>query len=548
MNVNQIKRKALSIILLLFVSIQGVSSQDLEYLYGKVVDVETGEPIIFANIHLKNREMGVISNFDGGFRIPLNYKQLGDILVFSSMGYESEERIIDEFLKDSIVLVKLHPATFQLTEVDVSVSRNSKAELSPKEIVSKSISLITSNYPIQPYSQIGYYRDYQKDNNEYINLNEAIIEVIDQGFKAVDSTTSKVVIYDYLKNDDFRRDTFALKPYDYDLREGGKVIDKAYLDSYGGNEFVILSVHNAIRNYKISSYSFIYTLETDLLSEHSFKKIDDTFLDGIYLYTIEFSKKISNYTAIGKLYIDKNSFSIYKLEYILYNNSTKNALNSSDKNGVKKQPIFEVITEYRKSGDKMYLSFISLNNQFRVMVPPKFKVEFVDFNFNAERVEKEKVEFNGNSFVLTFNKDLNGIKTYNLWKKDILFKGQSIKINRAVIIGNQIILYPALNKIKFKKFFEEFDAEKENFMRDLVEFNLPELRDIDDNKVGLWTTKYYSQFREFFIQDHNLNPRFIDSKLLMDKKKPIFENQSISSPYDGKNYWMNTPLQNNIKY
>ena len=116
------------------------------------------------------------------------------------------------------------------------------------------------------------------------------------------------------------------------------------------------------------------------------------------------------------------------------------------------------------------------------------------------------------------------------------------------LIGNQIILYPALNKIKFKKFFEEFDAEKENFMRDLVEFNLPELRDIDDNKVGLWTTKYYSQFREFFIQDHNLNPRFIDSKLLMDKKKPIFENQSIRSPYDGKDYWMNTPLQNSIKY
>ncbi|VXB89723.1 carboxypeptidase-like regulatory domain-containing protein [Maribacter litoralis] len=548
MNVSQIKKKVTTIIILLFVSIQGISSQDLEYLYGKVVDVETGEPVIFANIHLKNRNMGVISNFDGGFRIPLSYRLLGDILVFSSMGYESEERIIDEFLKDSIVIVKLHPATFQLSEVDVSASKVSKAELSPEEIVSKSISLITSNYPIKPYSQIGYYRDYQKDKNEYINLNEAIIEVVDQGFKAIDSTTSKVIIYDYLKNEDFRRDTFALKPYDYNLREGGKVIDNAYLDSYGGNEFVILNVHNAIRNYKISSYSFIYILETDLLSEHSFKKIEDTFLDGVYLYTIEFTKKISNYTAIGKLYIDKNNFSIYKLEYVVYDNNSKNNLNIPDKNGSIKQIIFEVITEYRMKGNKMYLSFISLNNQFRVMVPPKFNVEFVDFNFNAERLEKEKVEYNGDSFVLTFNRDLNGIKTNNLWKKDILFKGQSIKINRAVIIGNQMVLYPALNKVKFKKFFEEFNAEKENFMRNLVEFNLPELRDIDDNKVGMWSTKYYNQFREYFIQEHNLNPRFIDSKLLMDKKKPIFENQSMSRPYDGKDYWMNTPFQNSVKY
>jgi hypothetical protein len=548
MNVNKLKGKVLNLVLLLFIAIQGLCAQGEDYLYGYVVDADTGEAIVFANVHLKNRKMGVITNFDGGFRIPLKYKELGDELVFSSMGYTTVERFVDDLSIDNLIIVKLHPALFQLTEVDVTATVTKAKKLSPREIVSKSISLIPSNYPIQPYSQIGYYRDYQKDKNEYINLNEAIIEVVDQGFNAVDSITSKVVVYDYLKNEKFRRDTFALRPYNYNLKEGGKIIENAQLDSHGGNEFVILNVHNAIRNYKISSYSFIYTLETDLINEHSLKRLDDTFLNGEYLYTIEFVKKISGYHAIGKLYIDKNNFSIYKLEYVLYDNSTNNALNFPDKNGIEKQLIFEVITEYRKSGDKMFLSFISFNNQFKVLEPPKYNVEFVDFNFYAERFEKENVAITGNSIVLTFNKSLDDIETDNLWKKNILFKNQSIKINRAVIIGNQIVLYPDLSKVKFKKFCEEFNAEKEKFMSDLVEFNLPSLKDYDGNKVGLWTTKYYNQFREYFIQEHSLNPRFIDSKLLMDKKKPIFENQPINITNKVKDYWMNTPLQNSIQH
>lgn len=546
MNVNRFKKKVLYLTVLLLVVIQGLSAQSGEYLYGYVLDASNGEAIVFANIHLKDRQTGVISNFDGGFRIPSNYKELGDILVFSSMGYEKEELSITEFIKDTNVVVKLRPSTLQLTEVDVIAPKRLKKELSPKEIVSKAISLITSNYPIEPYSQIGYYRDYQMDHDEIINLNEAIIEVVDQGFNAVDSTTSKVLIYDYIENIDFRRDTFALKPYDYDLKEGGKVIDRAFLDGYGGNEFVILSVHNAIRNHEMSSYSFVYKLDTDLLNEHSFKRTNDTFLNDDYVYTIEFTKKKYNYLAVGKLYINKSNFSINRLEYALYHTKGKNSLNVSDKNGVKKTLIFDVVTEYRKNGDKMFLNFISLNNNFKVLVPPKINVEFIDFNFTAERLEKKKIEFNHDNFVLNFNKDINGLIINNLWKKGILFKGQSIKIDRAVVIGNQLVLYPNLSNAKFKNFFEEFDVEKEQFMSDLVEFNLSELRDDDGNEVGMWTTKYYNQYREYFVQENNSKPRYIDNSLLMDKKRPIFDNQPNSKPNNFDNYWMNTPLRSTV--
>ena len=54
------------------------------------MDAKSGEPIVFANIHLENRNVGVISNLDGGFRIPLSYREMGDVLVISSMGYETK--------------------------------------------------------------------------------------------------------------------------------------------------------------------------------------------------------------------------------------------------------------------------------------------------------------------------------------------------------------------------------------------------------------------------------------------------------------------------
>ena len=48
--------------------------------------------------------------------------------------------------------------------------------------MAKAIENIKNNNPIDPFSYIAYYRDYQFVDKKYINLNEGIAEVFDQGF------------------------------------------------------------------------------------------------------------------------------------------------------------------------------------------------------------------------------------------------------------------------------------------------------------------------------------------------------------------------------
>ena len=67
--------------------------------------------------------------------------------------------------------------------------------MSAGRIVKEAIKRIPNNYPVDPFSYIGYYRDYQQvtdssyladmnfeDKHTYINLNEGVIQVFDAGF------------------------------------------------------------------------------------------------------------------------------------------------------------------------------------------------------------------------------------------------------------------------------------------------------------------------------------------------------------------------------
>jgi len=72
-----------------FVMLQAtvVFSQQESFVAGKLLDLKTKEPIPFATIRIKNKSKGVISNFDGGFKIPIEFQKIGDTLEISSLGY-----------------------------------------------------------------------------------------------------------------------------------------------------------------------------------------------------------------------------------------------------------------------------------------------------------------------------------------------------------------------------------------------------------------------------------------------------------------------------
>lgn len=525
------KYRKLSILFFLFFS-TFLAAQNQEFIAGKLIDAQTQEPIAFASIRIKDRALGMISNTDGSFKVPLKYKEYGNIIEISSMGYQSVELIIHDFLIDEINFIELQPSAFQLQEALVLGKKRNQKNISAEKIVQNAIDRILDNYPIEPYSQIGYYRDYQLDNTQYINLNEAILEVYDEGFNTYDALNTKVVLFDYKQNTDFSRNLFAEKPYDFN--KGNKIIDKAYLPSYGGNEFTILNVHNAIRNYNINTYSFANYFESDFLKQHTFWKEDNTYIDDKILYTIKFKKLDSDAKAFGTIIIAKEDYSIYKLEYALYDGNKRNTSGLADKNGMKTQLIFEVNTEYQKINNRMFLNYISFHNTFKLQEPPKLVLQGVELDVDNKL------------FLLTFSQELIPVLAQRVRNFEITFEGERLVIEKVDLLKNKVFLYPKLDKQRFKNLFNRVLAKASlvALSETALKIEVKNLEDIHGNEINKWTNNYFNQFREFFVQQIKPNNRApLNIIIFMDRGRPIFKYQPFYKPPNFSDYWMNTPLR-----
>jgi hypothetical protein len=555
------KRTVREICLILFVFLVSstfLSSQERKYITGRLIEEKTKEPIPFGSIRITDRALGVISNEDGSFRIPLKYREYGNIIEISSMGYITKEVSIHAFLLDTINIVMLEPALFDLDEAIVRARRKRGSRPSPEKIVQKAIDAILENYPTTPFAQVGYYRDYQIYKGNYVNLNEAIIEVVDQGFKALDFSTTNAIIYEYKENTDFPRDSLAEKPYNY--KQGTKTVEKGYLSSYGGNEFVILNVHNAIRNYMVNSYSFVNRFDTDLLKNHTFSQEADTFIGNELVYTIGFEKILTNVNSYGKLFISKYDYSIFKMEYAVYDNLIGDNSTQNDKDVWNKQPIssgygipvgnnsaelhkygrdsapiFEVITEYQKQEGKLFLNYISFNNGFSVRQPPKLTMKFLEL----DRGEK--------CFVIGFSKLLHPEEGRKIKNYQVRFKNKRIKIDRLSVIDDKVFLYPKLDDQKFLLLVKEIEDNLSavNLLSETsLKVEVNKVRDIEGNLIDDWSVKSFNQFREFLVQRVVKPVNSLSSKFFMKKDRPIFKDQPMLKPDNFDDYWMNTPLQN----
>ncbi|UJH66743.1 carboxypeptidase-like regulatory domain-containing protein [Allomuricauda sp. SCSIO 65647] len=501
-----------------------------DFLQGKLIDAQTIEPVAFATVRVKGRAIGVISNLDGSFRIPQKFKKYGDTLEISSMGYEKRQILISTLPADKVQRIYLQPGVFELQEAVVRAKR--KRRLSARAIVRRAIENIPKNYPTSPFSIVGYYRDYQLKKGEYINLNEAILEVYDSGFDQVDSATSKVRIYEYEPNFDFERDTLADNPYNYISRE--KIIDDAYLFDYHGNEFSILRVHDAIRNYNLGSYSFIYQFDRDLLPNHSFSKEGTSYSDKTPLHKINFQKKLADHQAFGTLYISHGDFAIHKLEYSVYSLKNRKSRKVSNKHDSSGQLLFEVLTEYQKNSDKMYPHYISFHNKFQLLKPNEFRVVDVFWNLYKKRFE------------ILFNREPLGKDATKKDNYSIIYEGYKVKFKTVVSYGDQVWLYPKVSTQEDKEAMAQIEqlADSDELKIGVLSINIQNIRDKAGNLINARRYEDVDQYREFFVQQIKPVVSLPANSLLMDKRKPIFKNQPIHRPENFDDYWMNTPLKN----
>ena len=107
----------------LFLIAQVLHAQDIGFIKGKLVDSETGEPVPFATIKLKNKMVGVISNADGDFQLPNKLKSLAEAIEISCIGYFTKSISLDELLPNQLNVIKMQLSTRQLGEVVINAKK-----------------------------------------------------------------------------------------------------------------------------------------------------------------------------------------------------------------------------------------------------------------------------------------------------------------------------------------------------------------------------------------------------------------------------------------
>jgi hypothetical protein len=492
-------------------------SQSPYFIAGKVINSVTTKPVPFASIKLKNSHLGVYANTDGDFKVSLNPDFQDDSLLITCIGFKENSVAFKDLSNIQENHILLLPAVYGLGEVNVAASGKRQSSLA---IIRRAIRNISNNYPEKPFNFISYYRDYQKKDSNYINLNEAIVQTFDDGFNS-GSDLNKYRLLGFRKNTNFA--TMYISPYytseNDNFNSSDKTIPNATLGDQNGNELFVLMTHDALRNFNKRSFSFVETFSQDFIIYHYFSEPTTVLNNNLLLYKIDFTAKQfvagDSLSASGAIYIQPADYSIHKLEYSTYKKIKGQ--------GIKQ--IYKIVIEYGKENSadpRMCLKYISFNNLFKT-------VDSTDNTyFRVLDSYLDTIQNVNPTVVLNFNNKIDRISA-------------SKKENYKITIGKKYVKITSIqvhDKTLYLRFKDEYLLGREPRCKVVIQ----DIKDTNGNSINKLKSIELYQYRELFVQDYNKFLPYQDSCFI--RHLPL--EQNCISKYSGNfNYWMNTP--ENIK-
>ncbi len=224
----------------------------------------------------------------------------------------------------------------------------------------------------------------------------------------------------------------------------------------------------------------------------------------------------SLHSAKGKIYIEKETFAIHKLQYACYNKTMRET-----------QLMFEIQTEYTRIGSYMYLNYISFNNVFKTRNDANFKLISMDY---SKRL---------NALVLDFN--MPPQRATAIDKKNYQFKigNDELLIVKAYLETDRkvVLVLDDKYRLSFQNGFSEISSN--------LSFNIKNIHDLQNREVDQVTSNAINQFRELFVQRVSPGKEAFSSNFIQ-TNKPLSQNVPTPSTDDNQ-FWMNSPLKKSFK-
>jgi hypothetical protein len=335
-----------------------------------VVDAETGNPLVFASVAVKETNVATITNIDGEFIIKIAETQTSRNLEVTYLGYKNKVVPLTD------LRVEGYKNVISMTSAPIPIREIIVKPVDPEVIVRNAIGRIGRNYIDEPNLMTAFYRETIRKNRTYVSIGEAVVEIFKAPYNN-DLRYDGARIYKGRKGSDVEKmDTVLFK------LQGGPV-SVMQLDLVKNTESVLTM--DAMKYYD-------YSLSTVI-------EIDDR---PHYVITFKQKPSVDMPLFLGNLYIETSTYAITEAEFG-FNMEDKDAVSSIF---IKKKPLGMQVTpevatyrvKYREQDGKWYFAYSRAEVRFKVNWKRRvFNTFYTTMSEMAitDRTNEEVIKFTG---------------------------------------------------------------------------------------------------------------------------------------------------------
>lgn len=258
---------------------------------GTLLDKETSLPVASATVGVKGTSWASITNQDGDFKLSLPYSLREASVVFSHLGYVSQELEL-LVLMDRHHVFSLEPQVIPLQEIVIR-------RVDPKKLLRQMMEQRSRNYSHDPVYLTTFYREGVQLNTKFQNLTEAVFKVYKADSYSFVSDQVKLLKMKRLNNVE-AQDSMLVK-----IKSG---IQACF-------QLDLMKDITPFMTPDTDSNFYIYTSE------------EVTFLDNRFVNVVHFEqrKEVSEPLFCGELYIDSETSALLQARIELQPKYVKNA-------------------------------------------------------------------------------------------------------------------------------------------------------------------------------------------------------------------------------
>jgi len=303
---------------------------------GTVVDNDTNDALIFANLTIKGTNISVITNSDGEYLLKVPQSMKSTHVIISFLGYQPQEMALAAFNPKG-QKIRLKPSIISLSEVSVTLPKNAR------ELVEKTFKLREENNLDTHTIMTAFYRETIKKGRKNASLAEAIVSIYKEPYTSV--RNDRISLYKSRKSTDYSKiDTLALK------LQGGP-FNALFID---------------IMKYP----EYIFTKES--MKWYDFSFAPSTTVNDQPVFVVNFSqlRGIPEPLFKGKLYIDAETYALTSAVYSLNlegDFKTENLFVKKKPSDVTVIPtVANYRVDYRKKNGKWYYGYSNVQLAFKI--------------------------------------------------------------------------------------------------------------------------------------------------------------------------------------